>query len=408
MTRFVLALSLLPLTMSAQQTPETPAPGFHDEVVTVGDVEHRYVVYVPQGYDADGAWPLILFLNGRGECGTDGRKQAEVGLGAAIRARPERWPFVVVFPQKPEHDTQWGDHDDLVLATLAKTERELSIDPDKRFLTGLSQGGSGSWQLGAQHADTWAAVAPICGYRRGDWTVAALKDTPVWAFHGDADNVVPMEQSKLLTAELREAGGAPALTIYPGVNHNSWDPAYRDSALAEWFRLIAAGQATGARYLADRAAADVAELRLVVAPREGKQAIDLKVEASGGAIRIAAAAGEGGAGEGGAEQGATEQGVASAEEGEPWQAAPNDAARDLVWQTLEELVRAEAFAAASVQRPEPTDGDLVTIEVVLGGPHGEWRRYVVLAADDPAAAPVVDAVDAASSRAGRHARREQR
>jgi len=223
--------------------------GFVDKQVRLEGEDFRYQVYVPKGYDAGKPWPVIVFLNGKGECGRDGEAQVTVGLGAAIRRAPERWPFVVVFPQKPEFETQWGDHGDLVLATLAATEREYAIDPSRRVLTGLSQGGSGSWELGSRHAAMWRAVAPICGYRLGGWKVAALKETPVWAFHGDADGVVPLRASELLCGELKKAGGAPHLTVYPGVQHNSWDRAYRDSALAEWCRL-ALREPQGARLLA--------------------------------------------------------------------------------------------------------------------------------------------------------------
>ena len=247
------------LLASAAAQSET---GFVDKVVELDGERHRYQVFVPEDYDAATRWPLLVFLNGRGECGRDGRRQASVGLGRAIRREPARWPFVVVFPQKPVKRTQWGDHEDLVLATLAQTERDYSIDASRRCLTGLSQGGSGAWELGSKHADTFGAVAPICGYRLGTWNVRGLAKTPVWAFHGEADAVVPVAQSRLLCRELTKAGGAPALTTYPGVGHNSWDRAYRDSALAEWFRL-APRQPLGARYLADHdGAAARVELRV--------------------------------------------------------------------------------------------------------------------------------------------------
>ena len=226
--------------------------GFVDKVIQLDGEAYRYQVYLPAGYDAGKPWPVMVFLNGKGECGRDGKKQVSVGLGTALRRAPERWPFVVVFPQKPESETQWGDHQALVLATLAATEKDYAIDPQRRVLTGLSQGGSGSWQIGSAHAKLWRAVAPICGYRAGDWRVTALAETPVWAFHGDADGVVPLRASEELCSELREAGGAPRLTVYPGVQHNSWDRAYQESPLAEWCRL-ALREPLGARLLADHA-----------------------------------------------------------------------------------------------------------------------------------------------------------
>ena len=253
--------------------------GFVDKVVRLGDEAYRYQVYVPAGYDGGKPWPVMVFLNGKGECGRDGKKQSSVGLGTAIRREPDRWPFVVVFPQKPDSETQWGDHQDLVLATLAATEDEYAIDSERRVLTGLSQGGSGSWQIGSARAEMWRAVAPICGYRAGAWKVAALAETPVWAFHGDADGIVPLRSSRELCEELQEAGGAPRLTVYPGVRHNSWDRAYRDSPLAEWCRL-ALREPAGARLLADHADA---KTRLTL--RSGSRSRALQGESAWAAVQ---------------------------------------------------------------------------------------------------------------------------
>jgi predicted peptidase len=171
-----------------------------------------------------------------GECGTDGQRHLDVGLGPAIRAEPDRWPFVVVFPQKPDRQSQWAEHEPMVMAMLAATEKEYSIDPSRRFLTGLSQGGAGTWALGSKHADLWAALAPICGY--GDPAAIAPKLTsmPILAFHGLDDPTVPPQQSKDLVAAVVAAGGSAELTEYPGVGHNSWDKAYRESPLAEWLQ----------------------------------------------------------------------------------------------------------------------------------------------------------------------------
>ena len=156
-----LAACLLLLLSSPAQEAEPVRTGFVDKQVEVDGETYRYQVYVPPGYEAGKPWPLIVFLNGRGECGRDGTRQTSVGLGKAIRRQPERWPFVVVFPQKPVKRTQWGDHADLVLATLAATEKEYAIDARRRVLTGLSQGGSGAWELGSRFADKWCAVAPV-------------------------------------------------------------------------------------------------------------------------------------------------------------------------------------------------------------------------------------------------------
>jgi predicted peptidase len=125
-------------------------------------------------------------------------------------------------------------HEELLLAILEAARKEYSIDETRLYLTGLSMGGFGTWRLGAKHPKLFAALAPICG--GGDPSeAAALKDLPIWAFHGDQDKAVPHALSVRMVEAVKAAGGTPKLTIYPGVGHNSWDKAYREENLAEWF-----------------------------------------------------------------------------------------------------------------------------------------------------------------------------
>lgn len=220
--------------VSCTATPMPNERGFLSRSLTVAGTERRHVVYLPRDYDAAKKWPLVVFLNGAGECGTDGQKQLLAGLAPALCNRAEEWPCVVLFPQKPDRASAWEDWDAMLMAQLAATQREFAIDPDRITLTGLSQGGHGTWVLGARHKEIWAALAPICGY--GD-PVPLAKDLaalPIWAFHGEADTAVPVAQSKALCEAVRAAGGTPKLTLYPGVGHNSWDKAYRDEKLAAW------------------------------------------------------------------------------------------------------------------------------------------------------------------------------
>lgn len=315
--------------------------GFVDKQVELDGEAYRYQVYLPADYDRQESWPVMVFLNGKGECGRDGDKQVTVGLGTALRRAPERWPFVVVFPQKPESETQWGDHGDLVLATLRATEKEYAIDTSRRVLTGLSQGGSGSWELGSRHAEMWRAVAPICGYRLGGWKVDALKETPVWAFHGDADGVVPLRASELLCGELKKAGGAPHLTVYPGVQHNSWDRAYRDSALAEWCRL-ALTEPQGAQLLADH----------------GGVATTLTLRADGDERQL---------------------------QGEE------------AWAAVQQLVRAGAMDALEPWPKKERDESGVTLRIEAGEDAAAWRRYARFEEAGAAAAQVRALVAAGSA-----------
>lgn len=209
------------------------ARGFLAKTVRVNDKEFRYVVYVPTVYEHGKPMPAIVFLNGKGECGTDGWRQV-FHFGSAIMLDAARWPFIVMFPQKQSPDTQWEDEESMVMAVIEKTRREYSLDEARLYLTGLSQGGHGTWAIAAKHPDLFAAIAPICGYGE-KWMAEKLARMPVWCFHGDADTTVPVERSLEMVQWLKEVGNSPKLTIYPGVGHNSWDKAYREENLGAWF-----------------------------------------------------------------------------------------------------------------------------------------------------------------------------
>jgi predicted peptidase len=104
---------------------------------------------------------------------------------------------------------------------------ELPVDHRRIYLTGLSMGGFGSWELAAHRPDLFAAVVPICGGGDAAWG-ARLKEVPIWAVHGDADTVIPAEESRIMIEAIRKAGGQPRYTELSGVGHDSWTETYRD------------------------------------------------------------------------------------------------------------------------------------------------------------------------------------
>jgi predicted peptidase len=248
----VVTAALLLAALVADSPAAEPPRGLLLGEIAAGGETLRYAAYVPPDYDAARRWPLVLSLHGRGECGTDGLRQLTQGLSQAILAAPHEWPVIALFPQKPDPDREWEEYEPAVMALLETARARWPIDPDRIYLTGLSQGGHGAWILGARHTELWAAVVPVCGYVearvRGasgavpagvlDGTPAALAKTlvqvPVWAFHGAADSIVPAAHSEAMIAALLAAGGDAKLTLFPGVDHGSWDPAYRDSGLAAW------------------------------------------------------------------------------------------------------------------------------------------------------------------------------
>lgn len=226
-------------------------PGrFEVRAVEVGGARHAYQVYVPAGVGRGS--PVILFLHGSGERGSDNQRQVAVGLGPHIRAHPD-FPAIAVFPQSPWGRSWDGDVAAAALAALDASMREFGGDPRRVYLTGLSRGGYGVWEVAFASPDRFAALVPICAGVRTprpgvDLRVSAvasepdphaalaarLRAIPTWIFHGALDDLVPAEESRRMADALRAAGGDVKLTVFPDANHNSWDPAYADPALWPW------------------------------------------------------------------------------------------------------------------------------------------------------------------------------
>ena len=210
--------------------------GFLDRTVTVEGVSRRYSVYVPLNYDPAKQWPAILFLHGYGESGTDGIYPLWHGVARAILRNRDEWPFVALFPQKADPKELWPTELSLLNAVLERSEAELSLDLEKRYLTGLSQGGHGTIELATKLCWRFAALAPVCGWADDpDVAAEAIGRTPIWAFHGDKDASIPVSKSIELIEAIRIRGGDAKLTRYPDVGHDSWHKAYQDEGLAEWF-----------------------------------------------------------------------------------------------------------------------------------------------------------------------------
>jgi len=208
-------------------------PGFHVRTLKVNDATRKYVVFVPNGYDGSRAFPVVLFLHGSGERGTDGVGAVRAGLGTAIAGHPGDYPFIAVFPQAEKTWEATSDDAKAALAALDDVLNSYKTDRRRVMLTGLSMGGSGSWSIAAAHPERFAAVVPICGRGKTE-TVDTLKSVPVWAFVGDADRDATVLSIRTMTEALRSAGNRAKETEYRGVGHNSWDRAYNDPALVEW------------------------------------------------------------------------------------------------------------------------------------------------------------------------------
>lgn len=192
---------------------------------------YSFQLHVPPGGLAKGTalQPLMIFLHGSGERG-DNLDLVKVHGPSKIADRDPKFPFILVSPQLPA-DQDW----DLARlnALLAWALKTLPADPTRVTLTGLSRGGHATWRWAAAEPWRFAAVAPVAGTGQPA-DACSLKDLPVWAFHGDRDDVVVPEGSFAMVRALRACGGSPRLTIYPDLGHNAWDPAYDDPALYLW------------------------------------------------------------------------------------------------------------------------------------------------------------------------------
>jgi predicted peptidase len=191
-----------------------------------------FQLYLPRGYDQPAApkWPLIVFLHGSGERGDDIERVKLHGPPKVVQGKPD-FPFIVVSPQA-KAGQRWDTA--RLNALLDDLLERLPIDPQRIYLTGLSLGGHGTWKWAAELPGRFAAIAPVCGV--GEVASACkLKDVPVWAFHGDADSVVPFAASQSMVQALRGCGGEVRFTAYPGVDHDSWTATYDNPALYEWF-----------------------------------------------------------------------------------------------------------------------------------------------------------------------------
>lgn len=208
------------------------APAQQPHTVAVNS-KVRYLAFLPKTYSAKGApVPLIIFLHGSGERGTDLNKVKAWGPPALAEKDPD-FPFMVVSPQAP--DGEWF-HADQLKGMIDEVLAKYNVDRSRVYLTGLSMGGYGAWDLAIRYPSYFAAVAPICG--GGNAVMAGeMKRVPTWAFHGAKDDSVPEAESARMVAALKAAGGDVKYTVLPEAGHvDAWVYAYGPEAgLFDWF-----------------------------------------------------------------------------------------------------------------------------------------------------------------------------
>ncbi len=192
----------------------------------------NYLLSLPKEYgvDKDKRWPMILFLHGAGERGSDLNKVKALGPPKLV-AEGKEMPFIIISPQAPDH-SNWDV--DALNALLDEIVSQYAVDEGRIYLTGVSMGGAGTWRLASAHPERFAAIAPICGW--GDPGMAhRMRNMPIWVFHGAKDDLVPLQASQEMVEALKQVGNEPRFTVYPDAGHDSWTETYNSPALFEWF-----------------------------------------------------------------------------------------------------------------------------------------------------------------------------
>jgi predicted peptidase len=200
-----------------------------------------YLLYAPAAIRTNRprTWPLVVFLHGYGERGADPELLTAQPLPRTL-ARTTSFPAIVLSPQLPLRFGGWSEMIGPVDALVQRLEVRYPVDHRRVYLTGLSTGGFGTWEYGLRHPSRFAALVPIAGGYPGASGappgICALRDMPIWAFHGALDTIVPPYQTEALVKALRACGSKVVrLTLYPGVDHfGSWPRAYADPALWRW------------------------------------------------------------------------------------------------------------------------------------------------------------------------------
>lgn len=218
------------------------------------EIEIGWRLLSPATIEPGRRYPVVLFLHGAGERGDDNTAQLKyLPAWLAEPAARAEYPCFVIAPQcrtdRRWADVAWADPASSPQAAepttdmagviamldevLTRPPTGAAVDPDRVYLTGLSMGGFGTWDLAARSPERFAAILPICG-GYDERTAPRLVRLPTWVAHGAADKVVSVERSRSMVAALKAAGGSPTYMELPGVGHDSWTPTYRDPAALAW------------------------------------------------------------------------------------------------------------------------------------------------------------------------------
>ena len=249
MRKFFIAMLLLITTSPLFANDEFTAKEF----ITQSKDTLRYRELLPKNYDETAKYPLVLFLHGSGERGSDNRSQ--MTHGANMFTNPvnrEKYPAIVLFPQCPNGKfwsfdkipVDWNFEDLLntEIATPLRGVKELldkyiatgNVDVKRIYIIGLSMGGMGTFDMICRYPDIFAAAIPICGGAYTEHLKETIGKVKIRIFHGDNDNLVPVENSRACYKALEKYGEAPEYKEFVGCGHDSWTPAFNQPDFFSW------------------------------------------------------------------------------------------------------------------------------------------------------------------------------
>jgi predicted peptidase len=220
--------------------------GFQTKQLVYNGETRNYTVFVPWSYKPGSGQksPVIMFLHGVMEGGSNGKKCVTVGLGPEVSRREQSFPFFVVFPQS---GSDWvGDEKmGLAMATLDQVLKDYpGADADRVSVTGLSNGGDGTWKVGAKYTSRFAALVPMCSGVDYD-DVPALTKIPIWCFHNSGDPFRSSGRASSMCQKIKDAGGNVQYTEYGTIGHNCWEQAYTDDQVFTWLMNQRRGASAG-------------------------------------------------------------------------------------------------------------------------------------------------------------------
>ncbi len=195
----------------------------------------EYLLFLPESYaqSTNQEFPLILFLHGAGERGSDLDSVKRHGIPKIVETNPD-FPFITVSPQCPE-DSWWTSELHTINGLIEEIVEKYQVDTSRIYLTGLSMGGFGTWSLASMYPERFAAIAPVCGGGEVRQILRSLVEMPIWTFHGQKDDVIPFSRSEEIVTALKKHGSSIKFTIYPEAGHDSWTKTYDNPELYKWF-----------------------------------------------------------------------------------------------------------------------------------------------------------------------------